>query len=91
MQCRITAVELIGFKCFEKHCTLALDEAFTSIVGPNGCGKSVIGEAIAYALGGSRKMLRARTLQALIHQGSSSAQARTGQDWCWWRRKRLSW
>ena len=55
--------------------------SLVAVVGPNGCGKSVVGEAIAFALGGSRKMLRAGSLAALINQqrsaqGSNSAKVR---------------
>ncbi|PRW44928.1 nuclear condensin complex subunit isoform A [Chlorella sorokiniana] len=39
---------------------------FTCVVGPNGCGKSVVGEAIAFALGGNARMMRARNLGALV-------------------------
>jgi hypothetical protein len=37
-------------------------------VGPNGCGKSVFGEAIAFALGGSKRMLRVQNLSSLINE-----------------------
>jgi len=36
-------------------------------VGPNGCGKSAIGEAVAFALGGNKRMLRAKSYDALIN------------------------
>ncbi len=44
-----------------------------AVVGPNGCGKSVVGEAIAFALGGNKKMLRASNLGALINQQRAAA------------------
>ena len=55
--------------------------ALIAVVGPNGCGKSVIGDAIAFVLGGNRKMLRAAGgLSALVNQhriaqGKSNAKA----------------
>jgi hypothetical protein len=44
---------------------------FTCIVGANGTGKSVVGEAVAFALGGNARMMRAKSLGLLLHQASS--------------------
>eukprot|EP00775_Hariotina_reticulata_P009969 gene9969-10123_t len=53
---------------------------FTCVVGPNGCGKSVVGEAIAFALGGNRKMLRANSLAVLLNQEVKAAGGKTAQE-----------
>ncbi|KAI3436873.1 hypothetical protein D9Q98_006283 [Chlorella vulgaris] len=64
----LRAVELEGFKCYAER-VLVGDPfgPFTAICGPNGTGKSVVGEAIAFALGGNARMMRARSLAALVN------------------------
>uniref|UniRef100_A0A7S3VII4 RecF/RecN/SMC N-terminal domain-containing protein n=1 Tax=Dunaliella tertiolecta TaxID=3047 RepID=A0A7S3VII4_DUNTE len=65
------SLRVFGFKCFkdELHLEgLGCESGFCSIIGPNGCGKSVIGECIAFALGGNRRMLRAKNGVALVNK-----------------------
>ncbi|KIZ05950.1 hypothetical protein MNEG_2010 [Monoraphidium neglectum] len=45
-----------------------LSEGLTCVVGPNGTGKSIVGEAIAFTLGGAKRMLRAKSLVSLINE-----------------------
>ncbi|GMH36927.1 hypothetical protein BSKO_04800 [Bryopsis sp. KO-2023] len=59
-----------GFKSFRYRTTIGPFDQFTCIIGPNGCGKSVVGEAVAFALGGNKSMLRAKTLASLINEES---------------------
>jgi chromosome segregation ATPase len=57
-----------GFKSYQEHVCVRPLGPFTCVVGPNGCGKSVFGEAIAFALGGSKRMLRVQNLSSLINE-----------------------
>ncbi|KAF6256891.1 RecF/RecN/SMC N terminal domain-containing protein [Scenedesmus sp. NREL 46B-D3] len=74
---RLSYVEVEGFKSFRDKTVIGPLADFTCIVGPNGCGKSVVGEAIAFALGGNRKMLRAGRLASLVNQERTAAGCRT--------------
>ena len=47
---RIKRVEIVGFKSFVDKVTLDLQEGISGIVGPNGCGKSNIADAIRWVL-----------------------------------------
>lgn len=72
-----------GFKSFREHAFIGPLGPLTAVVGPNGVGKSVVGEAIAFALGGNKKMLRAKALSALANNerraaGNSMAQVAKG-------------
>lgn len=67
-QASLRSLSIQGFKSFNGGGEIGPLGRFTCVVGPNGCGKSVVGEAIAFALGGSKKMLRANGQAALINQ-----------------------
>ncbi len=68
---KIEKIELSGFKSFAERITLQLHPGITGIVGPNGCGKSNLVDAIKWLLGEqSAKSLRGEKMDELIFNGS---------------------
>ncbi len=66
-------VEMYGFKSFADKVELKFDQPITGIVGPNGCGKSNISDAIRWVLGEqSTKNLRGKQMQDLIFNGTDT-------------------
>lgn len=73
---RLKSLEIKGFKSFADKTTILLDNAITGIVGPNGCGKSNIIDAIRWVIGEHKiKSLRSDNLEDLIFNGSKSRNA----------------
>ena len=69
----IKKLEIFGFKSFAKKETVLLDSGITGIVGPNGCGKTNIVDAIRWVLGEQKtSRLRSSKMEDVIFNGASN-------------------
>lgn len=68
---KLQRIDIFGFKSFRERTALDIADGVTAVVGPNGCGKSNIVDAIRWALGSqSPKDLRGRAMDDVIFGGS---------------------
>src|SRR3954451_15494534 len=74
---KLTRLRLHGFKSFVEPTDFVIEPGLTGVVGPNGCGKSNLVEALRWSMGEtSHKSLRATDMDAVIFQGSGNRPAR---------------
>ena len=74
---KLTRLRLHGFKSFVEATDFMIEPGLTGVVGPNGCGKSNLVEALRWAMGEtSHKSLRAADMDAVIFAGSGNRPAR---------------
>ena len=70
---RLTKLKLAGFKSFADPITVALPGQLVGVVGPNGCGKSNVMDAVRWVLGESRASeLRGDSMKDVIFNGSTN-------------------
>ncbi|MDR2945849.1 MAG: chromosome segregation protein SMC, partial [Candidatus Adiutrix sp.] len=69
----IKRLEIVGFKSFPERALVPLSPGISAVVGPNGCGKSNIIDAIRWVMGEqSPKMLRGRNMDDILFNGSQN-------------------
>ena len=74
---QITQIRIAGFKSFVDPTDVPVEEGLTGIVGPNGCGKSNLLEALRWAMGASSaRAMRGSEMDDLIFSGSEGRPAR---------------
>ncbi|MBV8791797.1 MAG: AAA family ATPase, partial [Pseudolabrys sp.] len=74
---KLTKLRLLGFKSFVEPTDFHIEPGLTGVVGPNGCGKSNLVEALRWVMGeSSYKSMRASSMDDVIFSGSNNRPAR---------------
>ncbi len=74
---KINRLRLLGFKSFVEPTDLVIEQGLTGVVGPNGCGKSNLLEALRWVMGEtSHKSMRAAAMDDVIFSGTTARPAR---------------
>src|SRR5205085_8751484 len=74
---KLTRLRLIGFKSFVEPTDFLIEPGLTGVVGPNGCGKSNLVEALRWVMGEtSHKSMRAAEMEDVIFAGTNNRPAR---------------
>ncbi|HJT06468.1 MAG TPA: AAA family ATPase, partial [Stellaceae bacterium] len=74
---KLTRLRLIGFKSFVEPTDFVIEPGLTGVVGPNGCGKSNLVEAVRWVMGeASHKAMRAAEMEDVIFSGNTQRPSR---------------
>ncbi|WP_137045704.1 chromosome segregation protein SMC [Pseudolabrys sp. FHR47] len=77
----LTRLRLLGFKSFVEPTDFVIEPGLTGVVGPNGCGKSNLVEALRWVMGeNSYKSMRASSMDDVIFSGSNTRPARNNAE-----------
>jgi chromosome segregation protein len=78
---KLTRLRLLGFKSFVEPTDFLIEPGLTGVVGPNGCGKSNLVEALRWVMGEtSHKSMRAADMEDLIFAGNNSRPPRNSAE-----------
>ena len=78
---KFTKLRISGFKTFVEPTDLLIEDGLTGVVGPNGCGKSNLVEAMRWVMGeSSYKAMRASGMEEVIFSGSGKRPARNAAE-----------
>jgi len=70
---RLRRIEIVGFKSFMERTVFTFPSRITGIVGPNGCGKTNVADAVLWAMGEMRPThLRSRSMEDVIFNGTEA-------------------
>src|SRR5258707_12757802 len=78
---KLTRLRLLGFKSFVEPTDFLIERGLTGVVGPNGCGKSNLVEALRWVMGEtSHKSLRAADMDDVIFSGTTNRPGRNNAE-----------
>src|SRR4051812_29047938 len=78
---KLTRLRLLGFKSFVEPTDFLIEPGLTGVVGPNGCGKSNLVEALRWVMGeSSHKAMRAADMDDVIFSGTNGRPARNNAE-----------
>ncbi len=78
---KLTRLRLLGFKSFVEPTDFLIEPGLTGVVGPNGCGKSNLVEALRWVMGEtSHKSMRAADMDDVIFSGTNNRPARNNAE-----------